>query len=255
MAVQVLLELGIDRRLVQYPVFSTVDDAVQAVEELLTLVFGGRLCVVVHDCLCGACALPGVVGVEALGLDRQGLEHEGSHAGPSEAGDGVSLPIVLFTERGIVHPAVDGCTVHANELSGLAEGFGRDQMGDCEHLFFGEFFFGICCMVLHFVAFSLVIVKFCGGYLPSPPACAGAGSNPLPRREKGGSGLPQVSNIGQAFLLVKSGEEGGLFRVGERGREEPLSVSFACGGDRGLTPAPVSSTGRLSPANGRGGLH
>ena len=162
MGIQVLFEFGIDRGLVEYPVVGTVDDAVEAVEELLTLMFVGRLCVVVHDCLCGPCALPGVVGIEALGLDRQGFEHEGPHAGPSEAGDGVSLPIVLFAERRIVHPAVDGCTVHANELSGLAEGFGRDQMGDCEHLFFGEFFFGICCMVLHGVAFSLVIVKLGG---------------------------------------------------------------------------------------------
>ena len=69
MGIQVLFELGIDRGLVEYPVVGTVDEAVQAVEELLTLVFGGLLCVVFHDFLCSACALLGVVGIEALGLD------------------------------------------------------------------------------------------------------------------------------------------------------------------------------------------
>ena len=154
---QVLVDLVIDRGLVLPVILDIVDEAVQAVEELLVLVARGRLHVVVDDFLGDAGALLGVVGIEALGLDRQGLEHEGPHGGPSEVGDGVPLPIILVAEFGVVQPAVDGRAVHADKLGGLADRFGGDQMGDCDLLSFGEFFFGICCVLLHFVAFPSLL--------------------------------------------------------------------------------------------------
>ena len=44
-----------------------------------------------------------------------------------------------------------------------------------------------------------------------------------------------------------------VFRVGERGREEPLSVSFACGGRQGSHPSPCIEYGQaLSPERERG---
>ena len=110
------------------------------------------------------------------------------HAVPSEVGDGVSLSIILFAERGIVHPTVDGRAVHANELGGLAGRFGGDQMGDCELLSFGEFFFGICCILLTSCCISLVIVKLCGGW-------------------------PLVVRIGHVFLFVKLGVGWGIEQV------------------------------------------